>query len=319
MVRMEMILLGAAAALLTTLGIIVLVIALRKLLADDIAPRLNTYVTEQDVETKRWREISLHRTRDLSGSMMTRLILPAFRRVGELLSRLAPSYAYKSLRQKLYIAGNPLGLGAREFSGIRVAFIILGIALSLFLLSRGINQQSLVFSLAILTLCIIFPILWLRMLVSSRQNIFRRGLPDALDMLSVCVDSGLGFDQAMQRMCEQWKTPIALEFNRVVNEMEMGLSRVEALRNLAERLDVPELSSFVAVIIQSDKLGMSIADTLHAQADQMRVERRFHAQEIARTIPIKMLIPLAFLIFPAILAMLLGPSIPAMVELFSSF
>ena len=100
--------------------------------------------------------------------------------------------------------------------------------------------------------------------------------------------------------------------------MEMGLSRRDALRNFADRLDISEISSFVAVILQSDQLGMSIAETLHVQAEQMRIERRYRAQEKANTIPIKMLIPLAFFIFPAILAVLLGPSIPPIIELFSN-
>ena len=108
----------------------------------------------------------------------------------------------------------------------------------------------------------------------------RKGLPDVLDMLSVCAEAGLGFDQAMQRVSEYWKTPVGLEFGRVIREMEMGLSRKEALRNLAERLDITELSSFVAVIIQSDELGMSIADTLQSQAKQMREDRRFRAQDL---------------------------------------
>jgi tight adherence protein C len=147
----------------------------------------------------------------------------------------------------------------------------------------------------------------------------RRGLPDALDMLSVCAIAGLGFDQSMRRVSEHWDTPISNEFGRVVAEMEMGVSRREALRSMAERLNVSELSSFVSVIIQSEQLGMSIADTLHAQAEQMRIERRFRAQEIARTIPIKMLIPLAFLIFPALMAIIIGPAVPALIELFQNF
>ena len=147
----------------------------------------------------------------------------------------------------------------------------------------------------------------------------RKGLPDALDMLSVCADAGLGFDQSLQRVSEHWTTPIGLELGRVVAEMEMGLTRREALRNLADRLDVSEISSFVSVILQSEQLGMSIADTLHAQAEQMRVERRFRAQENARTMPIKMLIPLAFMIFPAIIAVILGPALPQIFGLFDTF
>ena len=104
----------------------------------------------------------------------------------------------------------------------------------------------------------------------ARQEKIRRGLPDALDMLSVCAEAGLGFDQAIQRVSEHWKTPVAVELGRVVQEMEMGVQRQQALRNLADRIDIMELSSFVAVIIQSDQLGMSIAETLHVQAKQMR-------------------------------------------------
>ena len=159
---------------------------------------------------------------------------------------------------------------------------------------------------------------WLKRKVRRRQDQIRKGLPDALDMLSVTAEAGLGFDQSLQRVSEYWKTPVGVEFGRVVAEMEMGSSRQEALRNMAARLDVPELSSFVAVIIQSDQLGMSIADALHAQADQMRIERRFRAQEAARKVPLKMLFPMMLLIFPAMLAVVCGPSIPILSEFFQA-
>jgi tight adherence protein C len=120
----------------------------------------------------------------------------------------------------------------------------------------------------------------------------------------------LGFDQSLQRVSEYWHTPVGVEFGRVVAEMEMGVSRRTALRNMADRIGLSELSSFVAVIIQSDQLGMSIADALHAQAQQMRIERRFRAQEAARKVPLKMLFPMMLLIFPAMLAVVCGPSIP---------
>jgi tight adherence protein C len=135
-------------------------------------------------------------------------------------------------------------------------------------------------------------------------------------MLSVCATAGLGFDQSMQRVSEYWDTPIAIELGRVVTEMEMGISRQEALRGLANRLDVGELTTFVSLVLQSDQLGMSISDTLQAQAEQMRIERRFRAQEQAQKIPIKMLFPLAFLIFPALIAVVLGPALPPIIDLF---
>jgi tight adherence protein C len=137
-------------------------------------------------------------------------------------------------------------------------------------------------------------------------------------MLSVTAEAGLGFDQSLQRVSEYWKTPVGVEFGRVVAEMEMGVSRQQALRNMADRLDIHELSSFVAVIIQSDQLGMSIADALQAQAQQMRIERRFRAQEAARKVPLKMLFPMMLLIFPAMLAVVCGPSIPILSDFFQT-
>jgi tight adherence protein C len=135
-------------------------------------------------------------------------------------------------------------------------------------------------------------------------------------MLSVCTSAGLSFDQSLQRVSQEWQTQMSWELGRVVSEMEMGLTRRDALRNLVNRLDVSELSSFVSIIIQSDQLGMSISDTLHSLASQMRIEWRFKAQEEARKVPVKILIPLVFLIFPAMLVVIMGPSIPALIEMF---
>jgi tight adherence protein C len=186
-------------------------------------------------------------------------------------------------------------------------------------LRRGFSLLNIIASIAIAFLFYIFPQVWLRGKIRRRQNIIRRNLPDALDMLSVCASAGLGFDQALQRVSEYWDTPLSAEFTRMLSEMEMGISRRDAMRNLSDRNDVNEISSFVALILQADKLGMSISETLQAIAEQMRIERRFRAQEIAQKAPTKMLIPLAFLIFPALLAIILGPSIPVLVDVFRQF
>ena len=146
--------------------------------------------------------------------------------------------------------------------------------------------------ISFLTVFILLPTLWLNRKIRARQSVIRRQLPDVIDMLSVCTSAGLSFDQSLQRVSNEWRTQLSWEFGRVVSEMEMGLTRREALRNLAERLDVSELSSFVSIIIQSDQLGMSVSDTLHALAGQMRIEWRFKAQEEARKLPVKILLPL---------------------------
>jgi tight adherence protein C len=190
--------------------------------------------------------------------------------------------------------------------------------LAFVLIRRGTELINVLLSILILILLYYAPKAWLQNRVTSRQNKVRRGLPDALDMLSVCATAGLGFDQSLQRVSEYWDTPIGREFGRVISEMEMGLTRRDALRNLSDRLEIREIASFVALILQTEQLGMSISDTLHAQAEQMRIERRFRAQEQAQKAPIKMLIPMAILIFPALLAVILGPAIPTILEAFKS-
>ena len=300
-------------------GILILVFGLYRLRSGEISPRLQAFVAEQDDDVRRWIGLFSAQTRELSGSMTSRLILPFLKRIGNFFGRFTPTNAIENLRQSLYVAGNPIGIGPGEFLGIRLALVLAGLLLAFLFLRRDFDRTNILIAILIPLACYILPILWLRLLVRSHQNKIRKGLPSALDILSVCVDAGLGFDQALQRVSNQWDTRIAAEFGRVVSEMEMGLSRREALRNLADRLDIIELSSFVAIIIQSEQIGTSIANTLHTQADQMREERRYRAQEKARTIPIKMLFPLAFLIFPAIMAILIGPAIPQLLSLFKGY
>ncbi len=314
---MQLVILLVLGAIFLIAGGVFVFISLGWLFRDDLTTRLDSYVTETEVQQSAWSPVVQSRSQELTGSLGSRLVTPLTQGIGSLLGRLTPANSIDGLRRQLVIAGNPMRLGPREFYGLRVLFIFLGIGLAYLLISRGLERTNLLLAILVLAVTYLFPILWLRMLVSSRQNKIRKTLPDALDMLSVCADAGLGFDQALQRVSEFWNTAIAMELGRVVAEMEMGVSRRDALRNLADRFNITELSSFVSVIIQSDQLGMSISDTLHAQADQMRVERRFRAQEVARTLPIKMLIPLAFLIFPAMLAVLLGPAIPPIIDLFA--
>jgi len=296
----------------------ILLVAVRAMTTDEMSHRLQDYVTDQPAQPIDWQPAISVRRAEMEGNFRTRVLNPGFRRLGGLFGRIMPAKNLEQLDHQLMIAGNPLGLHGREFYGIRVLFIILGSWLSLLILRRGLEPLNLIVAFLAFFIGIFLPRNFLRSRVRKRQNSIRRGLPDALDMMSVCAEAGLGFDQTLQRVSEYWKTPLGIEFGRVVAEMEMGVSRQQALRNLADRLDVPELSSFVAVIIQSDKLGMSIADTLRGQAQQMRIERRFRAQEEARKVPLKMLFPMILLIFPAMMAVICGPAIPVLVELFAT-
>jgi len=168
----------------------------------------------------------------------------------------------------------------------------------------------------VLIVCIIYPSAWLNGKARNRQDEIRRGLPDALDMLSVCASAGLGFDQSLQKISTYWDTELGREIIRATQEMEMGISRSEALRNLSDRLDVNDLSQFVAIIIQAEKIGMSVAEVLTNQANQLRVMRQVRAREKANKLPGKMIIPVLIFIFPAMIAVILGPAIPLFMNLF---
>jgi len=327
-------------------GLLFVAFGLRSALVTEDALRLLEYVDKPMVQAPERIPALSFRKAELAGSFRTRVLLPWFQRLGRLFGRLTPARAVDDLRRQLAIAGTPLGLGPREFYGIRFLFALTTIALAFVILRGGITpaassagRQSVVSaslpggqtssrprisfsglagSAVALYLGTYMPKIWLRRRVRGRQNKIRKALPDALDMLSVCADAGLGFDQGLQRVSEHWNTPLTQEFSRVVAEMQMGVTRQTALRNLADRVDVAELSSFVAVIVQSDQLGMSIVNTLHSQAAQMREERRFRAQEEARKAPLKMLFPMLFLILPAMFAVIIGPSVPAFADFFSN-
>ncbi len=134
-------------------------------------------------------------------------------------------------------------------------------------------------------------------------------MPDALDLLTICVEAGLGFDAAMSNVAEKWENELSLAFARAIREMQLGKVRREALKSMADRIDLAEMSSFVAAIIQSETLGVSMAKVLRIQAEQMRMRRRQYAEELAHQAPVKMLIPMITFIFPSIFIVLMTPAV----------
>lgn len=304
------------AALFVGFGVLILFFGIRSFTVTDVTKRLTDFVLVQQVQTSLTPAQSTAQSRDLSGSFRSRMLEPFLKQVGGFFGRVTPSGSINQIEHQLNIAENPYGLGPREFYGLRVIIALLGIWLAYLIFRQGTDLIYIIGAGLTAYVGVLGPSVWLKRKVRRRQDQIRKGLPDALDMLSVTAQAGLGFDQSLQRVSEYWDNPVGVEFGRVVKEMEMGISRQEALRNMADRLDVHELSSFIAVIIQSDQLGMSIADALHAQADQMRIERRFRAQEAARKVPLKMLFPMMLLIFPAMLAVVCGPSIPILSDFF---
>ncbi len=260
------------------------------------------------------------RARDLElrDPFVDRVIRPTVQRVIRRAARFAPSSNVIRMQERLLRAGEPFGLTPLDFAGLRILSASLGAAVVAFVTVnlRMAIVQVLLFTAAGLLAGYILPNIWLNRRIRSRQRAIRKALPDVLDMLTICVNAGLGFDAAMARVVEKWHNPLTEEFERVLYEMRMGLSRAEALRNLAERTAVPELSSFVAIIVQAERLGASISHTLQSQAEAMREHRRLWAEEQARKAPIKMLIPLVLFIFPSLFVIILGPAVPRIMASF---
>ncbi|NUM46827.1 MAG: type II secretion system F family protein [Anaerolineales bacterium] len=272
---------------------------------DPLETRLADYVSRG--ETASLEEI------ELSQSFSERVVLPIARRLGELTIRFTPQNAIQQTTQRLEQAGNPGNLEPTVFFALR--FIGLGFGFLMLTVSRFVPEGSfLTGSTALLIAAgaamfgFFMPDLWLKSRIDRRQKEIRRALPDALDLLTICVEAGLGLDAAIDRVQEKWDNELSLIFARVLREMQLGKLRREALRDMANRVGIPEITSFVAAIIQSEQLGVSMANVLRIQADAMRVKRRQLAEEEAQKAPIKMLFPMAFLIFPSLMIVLLGPA-----------
>ncbi len=248
---------------------------------------------------------------ELSRPFSERVLLPMIRASSAFVSRFTPQRSLENTQRMLDLAGNPNNWSAAEFLGIRGLSALLLAALTfavLMLADAGVARQ-LIFSGVMGLLGFLLPVLWLRQRIRSRQDEIIKTLPDALDLLTISVEAGLPFDGAMQRVAGKWDNELSRGFQRLLNEMQVGKSRKDALRSMSARMDVPDVTSFVAALIQADQLGISIAKVLRIQSEQMRIKRRQRAEEKAQQAPIKMLIPMTFLIFPTILIVILGPAL----------
>ncbi len=289
---------------------IVVLVAVVLVIAGIRAPAAQDPISERLAEfSVRDEPISLEEI-ELSQRFYERVVLPFFNRIGQLAQKFTPQATLESTRQRLDMAGNPMQLDPAFFLAMRfVAAAVLGGMIFLVFLFTGRSWlQGLMLSVLFLLVGFFFPDLWLRSKINGRQKGVFRAMPDALDLLTIAVEAGLGFDAAMSKVHEKWENDLALEFGRVIQEIRLGKLRREALRDMAERLGVAEMTSFVAAVIQSEQLGVSMAKVLRIQSDQMRVRRRQMAEEEAHRAPIKMIFPIGILIFPSLLIILLGPA-----------
>lgn len=253
---------------------------------------------------------------EMSLSRRERILVPFFEALANFLLSFTPEQQIETVRFKLIQAGkdqSPASFFAQRIM-MTVVFGALGFMLGFVLNDWGFLQAAGA-TVGLSVLGYYFPMLAINGQIRRRQERILRALPDALDLLVICVEAGLGFDTAMGKVYEKWDNEVAEAFGRVLQEISLGVPRSQALREMSKRMDVPDVTSFVAAIIQAEQLGVSIARVLRVQSDQMRVKRRQRAQEKAQQAPVKIIFPLVFLIFPSIWIVLMGPAVITVIEL----
>jgi tight adherence protein C len=262
--------------------------------------------------SQRGENVSLEEI-EMSQSFQERVVYPLLRQFGEMAARFTPQNALQDITQKLERSGKAGWIDASMFLSLRfvAAFVFSVVAFFLFTFST-VKQPlptAILYSLIAMVLGFFFPQLWLNEQIKKRQQEVQKALPDALDLLTICVEAGLGFDAAMSNVAQKWDNELSLAFARAIREVQLGKVRRDALRDMADRIDLADLTSFVAAVVQSEQLGVSMAKILRIQADQMRMRRRQLAEEKAHQAPVKMLLPMVGFIFPSIFIVLMTPAV----------
>lgn len=288
--------------LIAVFVIISSVFLLRRAEEDPLGMRIEEFAAREEAASIEEIELSLPIT--------DRVFVPLLRGIGEFVTRFTPQTTLERTERELELAGSPRNMSAAIFWAIRgISTIFLGGLFFVLMVRFNVDTtRRLLFTLLFAGFGFMLPQLWLRSLISRRQQEIVKKLPDALDLMTICVDAGLTFDGAMAKVDDKWDDPLAQEFGRVIYEMQLGKTRRQSLRDMVARMDVADVTSFVASVLQADQLGVSIGKVLRIQAEQMRIRRRQRAEEKAQQAPIKMLFPMVFLIFPAMFIVLLGPA-----------
>jgi tight adherence protein C len=257
---------------------------------------------------------------ELSTPFTERFLRPILDRVGGYIASRTPANRTQALQDKINLAGRPFNMTPGSLLSLQFV--------SLFLLTAAgfglANVMGLQGSMLILgpagggVLGYLMPSLWLDRRVKARQKEIRVALPNALDLLCISVEAGLGFDAAVNRVTEKYHNALALEFAQVLNETRLGRPRMEALDDMARRNKVDELNNFIQAVIQSDQLGVGIAQVLRIQSEEMRRRRRQRAEEQGQQAPLKMLFPMVGCIFPTLFIVLLGPAVIQVMTQFST-
>jgi tight adherence protein C len=250
------------------------------------------------------------RQRELATPFLQRVLIPSLRGVGSFGRKFTPASVTERLSKELVYAGTPVGWDAERILAMKLLGVaVFGIGAIVFGRLVGWTPfRTLVAAGLGAYVGYYIPEWILRSKSGKRQHQIQRALPDALDLLSITVEAGLGFDAAMARVARQAGGPLGEEMHRVLQEMQIGKTRADALRDLGDRTSIPELKGFVLAMIQADIFGISVSKVLQVQAREMRIKRRQRAEEQAQKVPVKIVFPLILCIFPSLFIVLLGPA-----------
>ncbi|MEX0709726.1 MAG: type II secretion system F family protein [Chloroflexota bacterium] len=247
---------------------------------------------------------------ELQQPLFERVLRPLVQRLSRIVNRGDQGGLIARTDAKLERAGYPGGLRGADWMGVKLlSTIVVGIAVGLLALATGRVQLALVFGLAGAALGFMVPEFWLGSRGRKRSFEMVLQLPDALDLLTISVEAGLGFDAALAKVVEKMEGPLVDEFRQALAEIRMGRTRRDALRDVVARADSQPISNFIGAIVQAEQLGVPIAKVLQIQSQQLRIERRQRAEEMAAKAPVKMLFPMVGCIFPTIFIVILGPAI----------
>jgi tight adherence protein C len=262
--------------------------------------------------------IANFRQEQLKTNALERLIFPFAGKVVSSITRLTPLDLYGRVNRLIVLAGNPPAFTAERIVAFKIVFAIVGLLVGLMLAQllpfTGFLKVG---AVALLTLLgYTAPSAAIAARASKRQKEIRKALSDTMDLLTISVEAGLGFDAALGQVVRNVPGPLSDEISRMLQEMQIGVSRTEALRHLTERTEVPELDGFVLSMIQADKYGVGVAKVLRSQSQELRQKRRQRAEETAQKVPLKLLFPTIFMLLPALFVVILGPGI---IKIYESF
>lgn len=268
----------------------------------------------RDSEEKKPADMYWHE--QMNRSMYERLVKPAIDSFVNKVARMAPSALRKEAEELVEYSGGFNGFGFNGFVLTVCASTVFFVFLAIWRIrSVGSSTFGIIFLLALgFAAGVSTPFMWLRHVVNVRREAIRRAMPDVLDLLCVSVQAGLGFDGALGKVAAKMKGPLIEEFERLLQELRMGVTRRNALTRLATRCGIEEMRLFTAALIQAEKLGVGMAQVLEIQAENMREIRRQRAKEMAAKLPVKILFPTIIFIFPVLFVVVLGPAVVSLVE-----